>query len=149
MNGDSYTDKLCVFNQLSAGLKAYISTIEEKTYYRKGDSKILARDQTIFFPFVKTGKLKVVAIDRENNYSAYIATYGADDFLYHIVNLSLLSNYDLHVEFLENSSLIGISEKHFFNVMKLFSDAYLLNLSYTSFHFNMLFKLLAQSGKTD
>jgi len=147
MNSDTYTEKLNAFNPLSAGLKAYIDTIAEKTDYKKGEALFLARYKNIFFPLVKSGSIKLFAVNRETDQEAFFGTYGTNDFLYHFAKLNHVSKYELYAEFLEDSSIVAISEKHFSNVMKLFSDASHLNLIYTSFHFNILFGLLIDKAE--
>ncbi|GAA4196176.1 hypothetical protein GCM10022289_01480 [Pedobacter jeongneungensis] len=147
MNGEDYTARLGVFHSLSPGLKSYISTIAKKTEYQRGEALFLTSENT-FFPLIANGKLQMLAFDIDIGREISIGTYREEDFLYHFVKAVPLAGVELYVKFLEDSSVITISEKHFSNLMKLFTDAYLLNLNFTSFHFSTLFKLLLVNTKT-
>lgn len=147
MNGEDYTERLGVFHPLSPGLKAYIATIAKKTDYQKGEALFITLENT-FFPMVQNGKLQIIALNIDTAHEISIGTYRTKDFLYHFTKPVPTAGVALYVKFLEDSSVITISEKHFSNLMKLFTDAYLLNLNFTSFHFSTLFKLLLENTKT-
>ncbi|QNN42716.1 Crp/Fnr family transcriptional regulator [Pedobacter roseus] len=149
MNGEDYTLKLSAFNPLSAGLKTYIATIAQKIPYLKGQALFISREKNLFFPLIEKGTLHIIAIDKDTDEEIIIGTNRTNDFLYHFAKIIPGSRYELYVEFLEDSSIIAISEKHFANLMKLFFDAYLLDLNFTSFHFNRLFATLFKINKIE
>lgn len=142
MDVENYSQKLNAFHLLSPGLKAYISTIAKRTLYKGGQTVFLTKEDYNFYPLIESGSLRLIAIDKDNDVEIVIRTYNADEFLYHFPNVMPKSRFELYVEFLEDSYLVAFSEKHYSTLMKLFPDAYLLNLSYTAWHLNIQMELL-------
>jgi len=147
MNVENYSQKLNAFHSLSPGLTAYISTIAIRTAYKDGHTVFLTREDYNFYPLIESGSLRLMAIDKDNDEEIVIRTYNAGEFLYHFPNVLPRSRFELYVEFLEDSFVVAISEKHYANLMKLFPDAYLLNLSYTAWHLNIQLELLFGNNK--
>lgn len=144
MNGEIYIEKLDALHPLSSGLKAYISTIAQKTAYNRGQILLVDSKSNNFFPFIESGALQVSAIDKETDEKIKIGKYSEHEFLYHFQNTLPKSRFDLYVEFLEDSSIVAISEKHYANLMKLFFDAYRVNLVFTSCHLNHLLTFIIE-----
>lgn len=147
MDVENYSQKLNAFHSLSPGLKAYISTIVKGTAYKGGQTVFLTREDYNFYPLIESGSLRLMAMDKDNDEEIVIRTYNAEEFLYHFPNVMPRLRFELYVEFLEDSYLVAFSEKHYSNLMKLFPDAYLLNLSYTAWHLNIQLELLFGNNK--
>lgn len=147
MDVENYSRKLNAFHSLSPGLTAYISTIAQNTAYKAGQTVFMIKENNNFYPLIESGSLRLMAIDKDNDKEIVIRTYNAGEFLYHFPNVLPRSRFELYVEFLEDSFVIAISEKHYANLMKLFLDAYLLNLSYTAWHLNIQLELLLGKNK--
>jgi hypothetical protein len=147
MDVENYSQKLNAFHSLSPGFTAYISTIAKKTAYKSGQTVFLTREDNNFYPMIESGSLRLMAIDKDNDEELVIRTYNAEEFLYHFPNVMPRSRFELYVEFLQDSYLIAFSEKHYSNLLKLFPDAYLLNLSYTAWHLNIQLELLVGNNK--
>jgi len=149
MNSEIYTQNLERIHSLSAGLKAYIATIALRSNYEKGQKLGLQEGEYLYFPLLEKGQANIFAVEKTVEKKIKIGTYYSGDFLINFAKGNNDSYYEIVIEFLDDSSIIGITEKHFSNLMRVFLDAYLLSQRFSSLQFDTFLRLVFENNIPD
>lgn len=142
MDIENYLNRLSAYHPLSSGLKAYIATIAKEQNYTKGDILYEAGKSAAFFPLITDGAVKITALNEDLEEEINLGFYFQHDFMYHYSEITLNPENKLRAKCIENTSIVTISEAHYSNTLKLFPEAYKLNLLFTSVHVGSLLNQL-------
>jgi len=146
MNSENYTQKLDQVHPLSAGLKAYITTIAQRVDYNKGQKFLIHEKELLYFPLLEMGQANYFAVDNVAEKEFRIGSCHAGDFLPQSARKGGDSRYEIQIEFFDDSSIVGITEKHYSNLMRVFLDAHILNHRFTSLHVEKLVGLFFKNN---
>jgi len=126
METEHYFQALARIGKIPVGMSAYLThSLKEHRFRRQG--KIQAADtQALFLVYLQLGSARLYAVDRETHQQHTIDFYLPGNFLPLLTPADPSFQADLYIEFLEESAVLAISEKHFRYLPKLFSECTLL-----------------------
>lgn len=138
-----YLKALNAVHQIPRGLSAYLSHSLNESLCAKHMKIGHAEGHGMYLANIGKGSAKLYAVDKETHEEHIIEFFLPGDFLPTLTNLPSFDDQQLFIEFLEDSSVLSINEKHFSYLPKLFSECTLL---YHKIYFTHFLSLLKRSA---
>ncbi|MFW0717798.1 hypothetical protein [Pedobacter sp. N23S346] len=129
MEKDQYLRKLSAYQSLSPGLKGYLKiTLQENLF--NGSEKICTSETILgAYCYLEKGSARIFLYEEDSEQEVTILFLPSRQM---IPDLQLVANHfkgKLFLEFLEESIMLCIPEKHISNVHKLFREAITLSMA--------------------
>ncbi|WP_147243649.1 Crp/Fnr family transcriptional regulator [Pedobacter miscanthi] len=120
METEYYFAALRKYDQLPIGLEAYL-TQALKTRQFKKKQKITQNTPTeTFLSCITSGAARLYSTDRETHQEQSLDFFFKGDFIPLIYHTDLNQKKDLSIEFLEDTTALAITEKHYLFLPKIF-----------------------------
>ncbi|KLT64036.1 hypothetical protein [Pedobacter sp. BMA] len=142
MENADYIEMLNTVHALPDGLTLYLKSVVKSKTYLKGQHIDYAVDNQMFYPLMFTGAAKLLAVHRESGERINLYFYFDREFLFHATSCVINPDVEIVLVFLEDAELMYIEEVHYGNVLKLYGDAYHLDIKYNMFHFEAVLNQL-------
>ncbi|GGH03063.1 Crp/Fnr family transcriptional regulator [Pedobacter zeae] len=120
MENESYFKKIGVYLSTSYALRCYLGYIQEEHVFKKKQVINVSDRYFSTLLFVGTGTLRLYAVKNEEE--ATILFWQKGQFIPPMHTLGQDTQKEIYIEFLEETTLIGYSEKHTTNLYKLFPE---------------------------
>ncbi|RBQ08914.1 Crp/Fnr family transcriptional regulator [Pedobacter miscanthi] len=149
METKNYFQALSHIDKIPVGMSAYLMhSLKEYRFKRQG--KIQAADpQAIFLAYLQHGSARLYAVDRETHEQHTVDFYLPGNFLPLPAPAGHSFQADLYIEFLEESTVLALSEKHFRYLPKLFSECTLLyHKMYSSHLLSQISRMIARENSS-
>lgn len=134
MDTKSYLAALDHIQKLPAGLGAYLSRSLREYHFKRKQVISVSSAEVPFLANMQSGCARLYALDRETLNQHTLDFFLPGDFLPMPIETPLYAEQQLFIEFLEDSLTLGITEKHFTYLPRLFSSCTLLYQKITISH---------------
>ncbi|MGN7986127.1 Crp/Fnr family transcriptional regulator [Pedobacter sp. 22226] len=134
MDTKSYLAALEGIQKLPAGLGAYLSRSLREYHFKRRQAISASSPEALFLANMQSGCARLYALDRETQNQHTLEFFLPGDFLPLPTGTPLHAEEQLFIEFLEDSLILGITEKHFTYLPRLFSSCTLLYQKITITH---------------
>jgi len=134
MDTRNYLLALEGIQKLSPGLGTYLSTALKEHHFKKKQLISTSYPQVLFLANISSGCARLYALDLETRGQHTLEFFLPGDFLPLHIETPLHSEQQLFIEFLEDSCVLAVSEKHFSYLPRLFSPCSLLYQKITLVH---------------
>ena len=123
MESEHYIEKLKEHGTVSEGMSAYLRTTLTSNHYPKNQrlpASLLSDGQ---YPLLISGTIRLFTQMDENLSEHTLAFWFKNDFLADLCNNPLILQTQLHIEFLEDSQVMSVPEKHALSLLRHFREA--------------------------
>jgi hypothetical protein len=127
MEKEKYLAKLSSYHKLSVGFKAYLNYAMYHTDFRKMEKISLNSMELGRFCFLAKGSGRVFIYDTENEQEITIMFFQSQDILPDLKSISKYIQGQIFIQFLENTTILGIPDNHSTNIHKLFRESAILS----------------------
>ncbi|TBO44309.1 Crp/Fnr family transcriptional regulator [Pedobacter kyonggii] len=130
METENYIQRLETYQPFSYGMKAYLNVVLTEHSFNKNQRLSLEQLPFGHYPLLETGTVRLFAPDSENVEEITLGFWFSGRFLHQLHNLNPKAAKDLQIEFLQDTLILSIPEKHALNLYRLFREANRLALAY-------------------
>jgi hypothetical protein len=120
MEKESYFKKIENYLNPSVGLRSYLNYILHHSTFKKKHSLKLSDKYFSTLLFINTGTLRLYSIKEEEETT--ILFWQQNQFIVPATMLSIYTQTEIYVEFLEDSSITAYKDKHTPNLYKVFPE---------------------------
>lgn len=130
MEPEDYINHLETYGLISHGMRAYLRIIVKTDYYQKHHRLSIDKVTHGHFPMISKGGIRLFATDEENLSENTLAFWFEKDFIACFSYQSTPSADNLTLEFMEDTQILSIPEKHALSTLRLFRESAKLSEAY-------------------
>lgn len=123
MESEHYIRSLKKYGPVSEGMSAYLHTVLMSDHYQKNQQLALSECSHGHYPLLINGAVRLFTEIDENLSEHTLAFWFKDDFIATLADKPLLHQSNLHLEFLQDSQITSIPEKHVLSLLRHFREA--------------------------
>lgn len=123
MEKEKYLNKLSSYQKLSVGFIAYLNYAMYQTDFGRMEKISLNSAELGRFCYLAKGSGRIFIYDTEHEQEITIMFFQSNDMLPTLKPISKYIQGQLFMQFLENTTLLSISDKHNNNLHKLFGES--------------------------
>lgn len=142
MKSAHYIEMLNTVHPLPGGLALYLKSVVKSKCYVKKEQINYGTANLLFYPLLLTGAAKLMAVHKDSGERINLYFYFESEFLFHLTSCVINPDVEIILVFLEDCELMYIEEIHYANILKLYADAYQLDLRYSLLHFEAVLNQL-------
>jgi hypothetical protein len=132
MENEQYLHKLSSYHNLSIGLKAYLKFTLQESLFNRSEKISLSQISLGEYCYLAKGCARIYLYDEKSEQEITLLFFPAGNMLSDIQVATVHLKGVLYLEFLENSVLYTLPEKHIDNVHKLFRESVILTATVTA-----------------
>ncbi|NTE01521.1 hypothetical protein G6M26_27025 [Agrobacterium tumefaciens] len=141
MESEHYIQSLKKYGPVSEGMSAYLHTVLMRHDYRKNQRLALNEFTNRHYPLLTGGAIRLFTEMDENLSEHTLSFWFKNDFIATLGNKPLLHQTNLHLEFLQDSQVMSIPEKHVLSLLRHFREA---PKTFQQYHLEQQAQLLEQ-----
>lgn len=122
MEIQNYISALDALDQLQFGVDTYLTVVLQPHLFPKNHRLEKGNFEEIYLAYIEKGAAILSIIDQDSGEKQTISFYVENTFLPLLSYVDLGPTKELNLEFIEETNIIGISEKHYSNLPKLFTS---------------------------
>ncbi|WP_412468084.1 hypothetical protein [Pedobacter sp. KLB.chiD] len=127
MEKKQYLSKLSSYHKITVGFRAYLRYSTYQTDFRKMEKISLDNLELGHFCYLAKGSGRLYTYDTENEQEITILFFQSQDMLPDFKSTFRYMQGQLFIQFLENTTVLGIPIKHSDNLSKIFRETAILS----------------------
>ncbi|TCD28623.1 Crp/Fnr family transcriptional regulator [Pedobacter psychrodurus] len=122
MEKKNYLGAFDRFGGIPIGMNAYISAIRQVHEFKKNASIEHSPLIPLYLASIETGLAALILREQETQKTSVLEFYDTGDFLPYPSSLDLGPSYQFEIKFIEKTTIVSISKKHFNYLPKIFPE---------------------------
>jgi CRP-like cAMP-binding protein len=132
MEKEEYLRKLSSYHNLSIGFKAYLKFMLKESFFNRSDKICLSQTNLGGYCYLAKGSVRIYLYDEESEQEVTLLFFPFGNMLPDIKATIVHLKGTLYLDFLKDTVLYSIPEKHLGNVHKLFGESLILTATVTA-----------------